>query len=125
MNLHEVMEEGRRADERRLEEIRKRGRAIEARYLVEGVMLFAVFEFLFGGLSAGRLLLLAVPGLALGWICHRFRAGTAFYTVAGAVAYAAVYGPFGLIAFWHFLLFIVGAAALGATHEMQRADGSE
>jgi hypothetical protein len=114
-----------REEERRDEHLRERRRATEVRYLVEGVMLFALLEFFFFGLSAGRLLLLFVPGLAFGWICARLRAGRMKYMIAGAVAYFAVYGLFGLFAIWHFIVFVGLAGALGAVHELQRCDGSE
>lgn len=120
-----MQEEYRREEEKRAERRLARRRATEARYLVEGVMLFALLELLFFGLSPGRLLVLAVPGLALGWTCSRLRADEFTYAVAAAVAYAAVYGILGLFALWHFILFVVLASAAGAVHRLQRADGSE
>jgi hypothetical protein len=120
-----VQEEYRREEEKRAERRLARRRATEARYLVESVVIFALLEFLFRGLSASRLLVLAVPGLALGWTCARLRAGQFGYTVAAAIAYVVVYGVFGLFALWHFIFFVVLAGAAGAMHQLQRADGSE
>ena len=114
-----------RAEEGRTERQFERRRSTEVRYLVEGVMLFAVLEFLFFGLSVGRLLLLAVPGIALGWICHKVRADRWRYVGVAMPLYFAVYGVFGLFAVGHFIVFICMAAALGFTHEMLRADGSD
>lgn len=125
MTLQQLQEEHRREEEKRHERRLSRRRSTEARYLLEGVMLFALTEFLFGGLSAGRLLALAVPGLALGWTCARLRAGQTGYAIAAAVAYVAVYGLFGLFALWHFAVFVVLAGAAGVMHRLQRADGSE
>jgi hypothetical protein len=42
-----------------------------------------------------------------------------------AAAYVLAYSVFGLFAMWHFIFFICGAAALGTSHELRRADGSE
>ena len=103
----------------------ERRRGTEVRYLIEAIMLFAVLEFLFFGLGVGRLLLLAVPGLALGWICNKIRADRWRYVGVAVPIYFAVYGAFGLFAVGHFIVFICVAAALGFTHEMLRADGSE
>lgn len=125
MQLQRLREEYQREEEKRRERIRARRRATEVRYLVEGVMLFALTEFLFGGLSAGRLLVLVVPGIALGWTCLRLRVGQMGYAVAAAVAYIVVYGLFGVLALWHFVVFVALAAAAGVMHEFQRADGSE
>ncbi len=125
MTLQQLHEEHRLQKETRRERALARRRSTEARYLLEGVMLFAFTEFLFGGLSAGRLLVLAVPGLALGWACAWLRAGQTGYAVAAAVAYVAVYGPFGLFALWHFVVFVVLAGAAGVMHQLLRADGSE
>ena len=102
-----------------------RRRSTEVRYLVEGVMLFALLEFLFIGLSATRLLLLMVPGLALGWICHKIRADRWRYVAVALPLYFAVYGIFGLFAIVHFIVFVCVAAGLGLSHELQRADGTE
>ncbi|HEX5138249.1 MAG TPA: hypothetical protein VFY93_14830 [Planctomycetota bacterium] len=120
-----IEEEYRREEEKRRERRLARRRATEARYLVEGVLLFALGEFLFGGLSAGRLLVLAVPGLALGWTCARLKVGSTGFTIAAAVAYAIVYGVFGFFALWHFIFFLVFASVAGLMHSIQRADGSE
>ena len=125
MTLQQLREEHRLQEETRRERMLARRRSTEARYLLEGVMLFALTEFLFGGLSAGRLLVLAVPGLALGWTCARLRAGQTGYAVAAAVAYVAAYGPFGHFALWHFVVFVVLAGPAGVMHQIQRADGSE
>jgi hypothetical protein len=114
-----------RIQEGRAERQVERRRSTEVRYLVEGVMLFAVLEFFFFGLSAGRLLLLAVPGIALGWICYRIRAGCWRYVAVAAPFHLAVYGALGLIMVGHFIVFVCVAAALGFTHEMLRADGTE
>lgn len=120
-----AQEEYRRDEEKREERRLARRRSTMARYLGEGVFLFAIGEFLFGGLSAGRLLVLAVPGVALGLVCAHLRVGRIGYTVAAAVAYAVVYGVFGLIALWHLIFFLVLAAVAGTMHELSRADGSE
>lgn len=126
MTLQELHQaEHRREEEKRRELRLARRRSTEARYVVEGVMLFALLEWLFHGLSPGRLLVLAVPGVALGWTCARLRLGQTGYMVAAAVAYVAVYGLFGLFAFWHFVVFVVLASAAGVMHQLQRADGSE
>ncbi len=125
MQLQQLREEYRREEDRRRERILARRRSTEVRYLVEGVMLFALTQFLFGGLSAGRLLVLVVPGIALGWTCFRLRVGQVGYPVAAAVAYVVVYGILGVLALWHFVVFVALAAAAGVMHELQRADGSE
>jgi hypothetical protein len=125
MQLQEMLEERRRDEEKRNELRLARRRATVVRYLVEGVMLFALLEWLFHGLTPGRLLLLAVPGVALGWICARLRVGQSGYAIAGAIAYVAVYGPLGVLTFWHFVCFVVLAGAAGFMHQLQRADGSE
>jgi len=114
-----------RAEEGRTDRQLERRRHTEIRYLVEGVMLFAFLEFVFIGLSAGRLLLLFVPGLALGWICFRIRADRWRYAAVALPFHLAVYGIFGLFAAWHLVVFLCVAAALGFGHELQRADGSE
>jgi len=114
-----------RAERGRSEKQLERHRRSEVRYMVEGVLLFAGLEFLFFGLSAGRLLVLAVPGVLLGWICSRIRANRWTYAGVGVVFYLVLYGLLGLFAVGHFIVFLCVAAALGFTHEMLRADGSE
>jgi hypothetical protein len=121
----QLREEFQREQAVRHERILARRRSTLARYLVEGVVLFVALEFFFHGLTPLRLLFLFAPGVALGWACARMRAGKTAYTVAGAVAYLVVYGPWGLVAFWHFVVFVVLAGAAGVMHELQRADGSE
>jgi hypothetical protein len=114
-----------RAEEGRAELRLARRRSTEVRYIVEGVMLFAVLEFLFFGLGVGRLLLLAVPGTLLGWISYRIRANIWKYVAVAFPLYLAVYGAFGLIMVGHLVVFVCVAAALGFSHEMLRADGTE
>jgi len=114
-----------RAEEGRAELRLARRRSTEVRYIVEGVMLFAVLEFLFFGLGVGRLLLLTVPGTLLGWVAHRIRADRWRYLALAIPLYVVVYGAFSLFAVWHFVVFSGLAAALGFSHEMLRADGSE
>jgi len=114
-----------RAEEGRAEFRFARRRSTEVRYIVEGFMLFAVLEFLFFGLGVGRLLLLTVPGILLGWISYRIRANIWKYMAVAFPLYLAVYGAFGLVMVGHFIVFICVAAGLGFSHEMQRADGSE
>jgi len=117
--------EYRREEAKRAERRLARRRATEARYLVEGVMLFALGEFVFQALSVERLLVLTVPGLALGWTCAKLKVGPTGFTIAAAVGYAVVYGVFGFFAFWHFLYFVVFGSVAGLMHALQRADGSE
>jgi len=114
-----------RAESGRNEQQHARRRRTEVRYLVEGVLLFAVLEFLMIGAGAGRLLFLVVPGGLLGWICSRIRANRWTYVGVGVAFYFAVYGLLGLFALGHFIVFVCVATALGFTHEMLRADGSE
>jgi hypothetical protein len=121
----QLQEELRREEAVRRERILARRRSTVARYLVEGVFLFVALEFLFRGLTLGRMLFLVLPGLALGWACARMRAGETAYAGAGAVAYIVVYGPQGIFAVWHFVLFVLLSAAAGVMHTLQRADGSE
>jgi len=114
-----------RAESGRSEKLRERRRSTDVRYLVEGVLLFAGLEFFFFGLGAGRLLLLVLPGGLLGWICSRIRANRWTYVLVAVAFYFGVYGLLGLFAVGHFIVFVCVAAALGFTHEMLRADGSE
>ena len=114
-----------RADDGRAERLIERRRGTELRYLVEGIMLFAVLEFLFFGLGVGRLLLLTVPGTLLGWIAHKIRADRWRYVAVAFPLYLLVYGAFGVLAVGHFIVFICAATALGLTHEMLRSDGTE
>lgn len=114
-----------RAQEGRTDRQLQRRKGTEVRYVIEGIMLFAVLEFLFFGLSVGRLALLTVPGTLLGWISYKIRADIWRYVAVAFPLYLAVYGALGLFAVGHFIVFICGAAALGFTHEMLRADGTE
>mgnify|MGYP006969366751 FL=1 len=108
------------------EELRHaRRRSTEVRYLVEAVLFLAVLEFLFFSLSAKRLMLLAVPGIAMGWVCHRIKANRWTYTMVALVPYLVLYGIPSLDAPWFLVIYLGCAGALGFTHEMQRADGSE
>jgi hypothetical protein len=102
-----------------------RRRATEVRYLLEGVLLLAGLEFLFLGLGAARLLVLVVPGLLLGFLCHRLKAGRNVFLLVAVGVYAVVYGLLGLFALGHFIVYCCCAYGLGHMHEMQRADGSE
>lgn len=114
-----------RAEEERAERRIERRRSNEIRYVVEGILLFALLEFLFFGLGAGRLLLLTLPGAILGWVCHRIRADQWKYVGVAFPLYLAVYGALGVLAIGHFIVFLCVATALGFSHEMRRADGSE
>jgi hypothetical protein len=114
-----------RAQDGRTERQVKRRIGTEVRYVIEGVMLFALLEFLFFGLGVGRLALLTVPGIAMGWICHKIRADRWRYVGVAFLFYVAVYGAFGLFLVGHFIVFIGVAAGLGFTHEMLREDGTE
>jgi len=103
----------------------ERRKATEIRYLVEAVILFAVCEWMLVGLTISRLFLLVVPGVALGWICHKIRADRWRYPLVAVAFYVATYGLLGMYAPWHFVVFVCFASAIGFSHEMQRADGSE
>lgn len=124
-HAQEEMRERWRLQAGRTEQLAQRRRGAEVRYVIEGWMLFAFLEMLFFGLSVNRLLLLAVPGVALGWVAHRIRADLWRYMVVAVALYFAVYGLLGLIALGHFIVFTCAAAAIGFTHEMLRADGTE
>lgn len=114
-----------RAQAGRAERQIDRRKSTEIRYLVEGVILFAFLEFVFVGLSMTRLALLAIPGIALGWICHKIRADRWRYMAVAIVFHPFVYGLLGLFALTHFIVFVCVAAAIGYSHELMRADGTE
>jgi hypothetical protein len=111
------------ADGRDSERLERR-KASQVRYLIEGVALFVLLEFVFFGMHVTRLLMLVVPGLALGWIAHRIRANRWNYAAVAVPTYLVVYG-LGALRLGHFIVFVCLAAALGFTHEMLRADGTE
>ncbi|MGH7163267.1 MAG: hypothetical protein ACREID_07270 [Planctomycetota bacterium] len=92
------------------------------RYVIEAVLLFLVLEFVFFGLTPGRALFLFAPGVALGLACAAWKAEQIRYTLLSGIAYLLVYG---LPSLGHFLVFIGLGAAIGVSHDLRRADGTE
>jgi len=103
----------------------ERRRRTRIRYLAEGVGLFVIFDLLFMGAHPVHLLFMAIPGLAVGWVCHRLHAGRGRYTAVAVAAYFMTYGLFGWFSPGPCVVFVCLAMGIGYSHEMMRADGSE
>ena len=100
------------------------------RYLIEGALLFVIFEILFTNMTLISLALGIGMGVGMGHLCRCRRFGRYGFSVTGAVFYVALFGilPFqwgGGLSPSGFVIFVVLAGAAGVMHEVQRFDGSE
>lgn len=103
----------------------ERRRRTRIRYLAEGIGLFVIYELLFMGAHPVHLLSMAIPGLALGWVCHKLHAGRGRWAALAVAAYFVTYGLCGWFSPGAFVIFVCLAMGIGYSHEMMRADGSE